>query len=189
MPVRDPRQDDLLDERRRNARRLTEELNRPLENAIRARLGMPACDVEPDEPDDDGTPTASDVLLDTLQSKLGMSAVPTDDEPPQDQADPRSTREIAAAAMRTTIADREAPDESGTPAAAPDDGFAALNAAIALNDGEAMKKALLQIEEADQPEEPDQPGDTMTAAVNRRLRRKDNKGRAHFGLLPNQEEE
>lgn len=35
---------------------------------------------------------------------------------------------------------------------------------------------------------PDQP-DALTATVASYLRRKDNKGRAHFGLLPNQEEE
>ena len=37
-------------------------------------------------------------------------------------------------------------------------------------------------------EEPDQ-RDNLTVTVAARLRRKDNRGRAHFGLLPNQEEE
>jgi len=122
-----------------------------------------------------GDPLAAEVA-----AKCGVRA---DDGPPSDKPDTRTTREIAAAAMRTTIADRQAPD---APAAALDDGYAALNAAIALNDGEAMKKALLQIEEADQPDQPDDP---MAAAVTARLRRKDNIGRAHFGLLPNQTKE
>jgi len=120
----------------------------------------------------------ADPLAAEVAAKCG---VVSDDQRPPDKPDTRTTREIAAAARRTTIADREAPDESDTPAAALDDGYAALNTAIALNDGEAMKKALLQIEEADQPDQPDDP---LAAAVNRRLRRKDNTGRSNFGLLP-----
>ena len=131
--------------------------------------------------------TNDQVYADPLAAAVAAACgVRAGDELRPDKPDTRTTREIAAAAMRTTFTDRQAPDESDTAGAALDDGFAALNTAIALNDGEAMKKALLQIEEADQPDQPDDP---LAAAMTARLRRKDADDARNLGLLPNQSKE
>ena len=58
----------------------------------------------------------------------------------------------------------------------------------------ALAAALMQTPTAGPTPEPDSEQepvvpDALAAAVAARLRRKDNKGRAHLGLLPNQEEE
>jgi hypothetical protein len=60
---------------------------------------------------------------------------------------------------------------------------AALDAAVAANDADAMREALRQIKAAD-----DGPDDPLLAAVNERLRYDDNRARAHMGV-PTEEEE
>ena len=55
----------------------------------------------------------------------------------------------------------------------------------------AIAASLMQSGPTPNPGEPiaPEPPDALAAAVTARLRRKDNKGRAHFGLLPDQEQE